>query len=113
MSTRKTGGAARAIVRTSLFFLFTFVFVPVAQGTRDDDFACEEAVGQLTHCCTGFDPTVYTCGGEESGCDSRSITPELTREESECIIALDCEEMHVSGICFAAQRKVLGGRCFE
>jgi hypothetical protein len=66
-----------------------------ATGALDEDeLHCEEAVAHLSECC----PDLFVenlCGSAGSLCE-RTVT--LTRDESECITELACDE-HASEVC--------------
>jgi hypothetical protein len=87
------------------------VFLALACGTfREDEFQCEEAIGHLMDCCSGFGPPPGYCsyepgGTSGSGCDATTIPPTypaLSPDESRCIRSESCGELASSGVCVRA-----------
>jgi hypothetical protein len=69
---------------------------PTAQGFRQDEVECEDAVAYLASCCSGFPEHDVQCD-YVAGCDTNEY-PSLTPSESECILDRSCSEL-ADGIC--------------
>jgi hypothetical protein len=69
-----------------------------ALGSDGTEFACEEAAAHLASCCPDFDPQQLDCT-YSFGCDGSDPNPQFSREESECIQSLDCDELRDGGVC--------------
>jgi len=66
------------------------------QGLREDELECEEAMAHLDSCCPGFDLDQVECI-HGFACDD--VTPDLAVSESQCIRALDCEQIRERDLC--------------
>jgi hypothetical protein len=65
-------------------------------GLRQDELDCEEAASYLQSCCPDFTIT-FSCT-YSSGCDD-TVVPDLSIDQSQCILAESCEEIVSSGVC--------------
>ena len=61
---------------------------------------CENAVARLVECCAGFQAGLVSCEYVE-GC---GVTyPEISEDESRCIVGKSCGALVADGTCAAAQ----------
>lgn len=63
-------------------------------GIDRDEYDCEQAVAHLNDCCPSFDPARLSCA---RGCDGAG--PDLTVDQSACIIGAHCDKLVSSGVC--------------
>jgi len=71
--------------------------IPAAQGFREDEVECEEAVAFLGGCCPNFDARSIHCE-YIAGCDDPTY-PDLQPSESECILSRSCSELRAAHVC--------------
>lgn len=90
------GPSFSAILRRSLVVL-VFAAPLAFGGLREDEVKCEEAVARLQTCCPGFEE-IATIRCEYSTICGTTL-PALYVPESECILAMECEDIVKSGIC--------------
>jgi hypothetical protein len=69
----------------------------IAGGLRQDELDCEQAVSYLQGCCPAFAGATVRCVAA-SGCGT-SVSPALSIEESQCILAESCDQVIDSGLC--------------
>jgi hypothetical protein len=69
-------------------------------GIRQDEFACENAVMHMQECCHGFSGSNVDCTYvAPSGCDTTTVYPELSIDQSSCILAESCDSLVATGVC--------------
>lgn len=62
-------------------------------GIHDVELRCEEAVAHLARCCPGFQPEVIRCEIPASCGGSSGARPQLTLEQSACLLDLSCADL--------------------
>ena len=72
-------------------------FLTLTAEVREDEFDCEQAVAHLAECCPGFPVEGLYCQ-HDFGCGS-TRDPDLTLDDSRCILALDCSVLVGKGLC--------------
>src|SRR5262249_34558314 len=76
--------------------------VPATQCLRNDEVDCEEAVKHMIDCCPGFDRGVVQCVYN----DVCGVSyPDLTPDESTCILDASCNALVNDGICKSVQQR--------
>jgi hypothetical protein len=70
-------------------------------GIHDDELRCELAVAQLASCCPGFDTASIDCRNRNA-CSNSTTRPQLSLEQSACILDRSCEELTRSAGAAAA-----------
>jgi hypothetical protein len=76
---------------------------------RADVIECEDALSRLEQCCPGFDPTPVLCNfywDKSTGCGStttESEEPAFTRDESDCIREMSCDQLVTNKVCERGQ----------
>jgi hypothetical protein len=75
--------------------------VRCADGFREDEMECEEAMNYLARCCAGFQKAQASCTYSSSGgCGNGvAVAPIFTVDESHCIQHRSCDELRSSGVC--------------
>jgi hypothetical protein len=66
-------------------------------GLREDEVDCEQAVAHLDECCPGFSWGSTLRCEYVGGCGS--TVPGLTVEESQCVLAMSCQELTDRDLC--------------
>jgi hypothetical protein len=74
---------------------------------REDVFQCEEAVSYLAECCPHFDRRSVKCqygydyvpGGCWQGSSTTHVDPELSLQESDCILHRSCADLVATDHC--------------
>jgi hypothetical protein len=71
---------------------------------REDVFQCEEAVSHLSACCPEFDHRSVACkydytGSCDSGMEPMPTLPELSLEQSNCIMHTSCADLVAHETC--------------
>lgn len=74
-----------------------FAFLTLTAEVREDEFDCEQAVAHLVECCPAVEASNFYCQ-HDYGCDY-SRDPDLTLDDSRCILALDCPGLVAAGVC--------------
>jgi hypothetical protein len=68
-----------------------------ADGFREDEMDCEQAVAHLETCCGHIDVAQSACTHQSAG---GLITPTaLTADESRCVLGESCEGLRSNGVC--------------
>lgn len=71
-----------------------------ADGFREDEMECEEAMSYLAKCCPGFQKAQASCTYSSGGCGGGlTVAPVLTVDESHCIQHRSCDDLRSSGVC--------------
>jgi hypothetical protein len=76
---------------------------------RRDVILCEDAAQHLSNCCAGFQLDKLSCAfgfDQTTGCQTTTTTstiPNLTIDESRCILAEDCNTLAHTNVCERAQ----------
>ena len=113
--TRQSPRARRSSLRRALLAIFLRRRVPIAAlaiglltGAPTihydfDDVDCEAAMGHLADCCPDFFPEKHYCGGTTGGlgCRGGGRYPDLSAEDSQCVIGLDCQDIRSRNLCAA------------
>jgi hypothetical protein len=68
-----------------------------ADGFREDEMDCEQAVAHLKSCCSEIDVAQTACTHESTGGVVTSTA--LTADESTCILGEGCDTLRSSGVC--------------
>jgi hypothetical protein len=66
-------------------------------GLRQDEIDCEQAVSFLQGCCPDWAGATVSCV-QDTGCGT-SVSPALSIDESQCILAESCAQVVQSGLC--------------
>lgn len=96
---RPLSRATRLLARPALAALALVALTAESPQGVQTQLDCEEAVA---HCasCTDLDPKLVYCEYQQ-GCDIPAHVPDLTVEQSEAILQLDCADLAASGMCAA------------
>jgi hypothetical protein len=65
-------------------------------GATEGELQCEEGVSHLAQCCPGFVASRVSC---ELGTTCSGLYPRLSRAESQCIEAMDCDTLIRNDVC--------------
>ncbi len=65
-------------------------------GATEGELQCEEGVSHLAQCCPGFVASRVSC---ELGTTCSGVYPRLSRVESQCIEAMDCQTLIDHDVC--------------
>jgi hypothetical protein len=76
-------------------------FLTLSAEVNPDELDCEQAVAHLAECCPDVRPSMFFCQ-HVSGCGS-SQAPDFTADDSQCILALDCNGVQAQGLCKKVQ----------
>jgi len=63
-----------------------------SDGIREDELKCEEAKKHLMDCC-GADFVDIDCHYYAGGCDEGPTPPQLSVQQSTCILGANCEQL--------------------
>jgi hypothetical protein len=74
------------------------VSVTGANGFREDELVCEEALARLEDCCGSEQLARVSCT-YHMGCMHSSTYPLIGPEESECIREATCQDLCARGVC--------------
>jgi hypothetical protein len=74
-----------------------------ADGFRQDELECENAMSALARCCTGFQADQASCDYSSNSCDDTVTYPVFAVSESSCIQHEGCSDLRASGVCDRAQ----------
>lgn len=86
----------RAPVRAAVAVL-GMLSLMASGGLREDEVDCEQAVSHLDECCPGFTWASSLRCEYYGGCGTS--TPGLSVEESNCVMAMSCDELTARDLC--------------
>jgi hypothetical protein len=78
-----------------------------ADGFREDEMECENAMSYLAKCCPGFQSDQASCdySDNSSACGTGVVVlPVLSVSESHCIEGESCDQLRSSEVCAHAQQ---------
>lgn len=78
--------------------LAAYLSVTGANGMREDELLCEEALARLEDCCPPEDLANVSCT-YDSGCMSESTYPQIGPKDARCIRDRTCEDLFARGLC--------------
>lgn len=82
----------------NITFIALIVGLSLGCGIRQDELRCEEAVAHLDHCCPNFPHDSISCQYMDGLCEN-PYYPDISVEQSECIIAKSCDAIRAAGLC--------------
>ena len=86
-----------------------------SSGFAEEQLVCQEAVGHLIECCSGFPASEVLCDASEStttscaGDMSSSTPPSFSASETGCVLGEACGTLVATGVCARAQRRAAAG----